>query len=163
MEPRFDRDQLIVLITDGEDHESAPLDAARRAAERNVRIVAIGLGDPVDGARIPARDRAGNLSYLRHAGREVRSTLDEGLLRELAATTSGGYVPARTRVYDLGAIYEDHLASLSRADMETVQRRRYYERFQIFAALALVCLVCESLIPATGRTRRVENAEIFAR
>ena len=31
MPPRTDRDQVVVLITDGEDHDSFPLDAARQA------------------------------------------------------------------------------------------------------------------------------------
>ena len=49
------RDQVIILITDGEDHESFPLEAAHQARERGVKIIAVGLGDAKDGARVPVR------------------------------------------------------------------------------------------------------------
>ena len=41
-----DRDAALVLITDGEDHESFPLEAAALARERGVRIFTVGIGDP---------------------------------------------------------------------------------------------------------------------
>ena len=35
----------IILITDGEDHDSFPVEAAKKAGERGIRIIAIGLGE----------------------------------------------------------------------------------------------------------------------
>ena len=35
----------IILITDGEDHDSFPLEAAEEAGRRGIRIIAVGLGD----------------------------------------------------------------------------------------------------------------------
>ena len=50
---RADRDQAILLITDGDDQQSYPLEAAAVAAERHVTIFTVGLGDADHGARIP--------------------------------------------------------------------------------------------------------------
>ena len=43
----------LILITDGEDHDSFPVEAAKKAAKEGVRIIAIGLGDDATGSRIP--------------------------------------------------------------------------------------------------------------
>ena len=52
---RADRDQAILLITDGDDQQSYPLEAAAIAAERHVTIFTVGLGDADHGAAHPAR------------------------------------------------------------------------------------------------------------
>jgi len=71
LEPRSDRDQVLLLITDGEDHDSFPAEAAKQAADRGVKIFTVGLGDAGDGRRIPLRDANGKLAYLQHDGHEV--------------------------------------------------------------------------------------------
>lgn len=148
-----DRDQVIVLITDGEDHDSYPLDAAKQAAERGVKIFAVGLGDSREGARIPLRGDAGRLAYLKDQGQEHWSKVNEGLLKEIALATQGAYIPAGTRAYDLGQIYTDHLANLARSEYYTERRKLYREQFQLLAALGLLLLVVEMLIPAYRRAR----------
>ena len=147
MEPLPDRDQVLVLITDGEDHDSFPERAAEQAAERHVRIIAVGLGDPQEGARIPERDEQGRLHYVQHAGHEVWSRMDERLLKQMALTTQGAYVPARTRAYDLGQIYEQHLAQLARSEVRTEKRKRYREQYQLLVCLGLGCLLLDLLTP----------------
>ena len=47
-----DAGKIILLITDGEDQDSGPLDAARKAAGKGVRIYTIGMGS-LQGAPIP--------------------------------------------------------------------------------------------------------------
>jgi len=156
MPEQRDRDQVIVLITDGEDHDSFPDEAAKLAAERDVRIITVGLGNSGEGSRVPQRDEQGGLSFLRHEGQEVWSKMDERLLKEIALTTSGAYVPARTRAYDLGSIYERHLAQLTRGEIQAEKRKRYRERFQMFAGLGLLLLLLEMLVPATATVREEE-------
>lgn len=141
-----DRDQVLVLITDGEDQDSFPGEAAQAAAERGIKIFTLGLGDIGEGNRIPLRDENGSLHFLQHDGQEVWSRLDEELLKSVALTTGGAYIPARTSAYDLGQIYEDHLASLARGSATTERRRRYREQFQWFLALGLGCLLLEMTI-----------------
>ncbi len=148
-----DRDQVLVLITDGEDHDSFPEEAAQAAADRGVKIFALGLGDVEQGKRIPIRDERGSLQFLQHEGQEVWSKLDERVLKSVALTTGGAYIPARTSAYDLGQIYEDHLAELAQGSAVTERRRRYRERFQWFLAFGLGCLLLEMTIPRYPRKR----------
>ena len=146
MEERRDRDQAIVLITDGEDHESFPEEAAREAARRDVRMITVGLGDQGEGARIPQRGEDGSQIFLQHQGREVWSKMDERLLKEIALITKGAYIPAQTRAYDLGRIYDDHLVNLNRGEVLAEKRKRYREQFQLLGGLGLLLLLVEMLI-----------------
>lgn len=136
-----DRDRAIVLITDGGDQESFPIEAAQLAAERNVRIISVGLGDPTEGARIPRRDKEGGLSYQQFQGQEVWSKMDDSILKQIATITSGAYIPAQTKLYDLGQIYAENLQNLRRGEMFTEKRKRANERFQIPASIGVLFLI----------------------
>jgi Ca-activated chloride channel family protein len=152
---RGDRDQVLVLLTDGEDQESAPIEAAERAADRGVKIFTVGLGDSAEGARIPVRDSSGNVQYIKEEGKEHWSKADQGVLRQIALTTGGAHIPAGTLAYDLGQIYEEHLAGLTRgANGPDAKRKLYHEQYQIFLVLGMILMMAEVLIPAYPSTRR---------
>ncbi|HVY62130.1 MAG TPA: VWA domain-containing protein, partial [Planctomycetota bacterium] len=82
--------KAIVLVTDGEDHDSYPVEAAKAAKDQGVRIVSIGFGDE-KGAEIPITDpKTGERAPLKdRTGQVVRSRLDGAALREIALTTEG--------------------------------------------------------------------------
>lgn len=162
MEPRHDRDQVIVLITDGEDHDSFPSEAAKVAAERNVKVICVGLGDADEGMRIPMRDESGGLTYMKHDGQEVWSKMDEQLLKDIALATGGAYIPAKTRVYDLGQVYSQHLSGLTRGAIHAEKRKRYRERFQLFVVLGIAALLLEMAIPRYPRQREERSARVLA-
>jgi Ca-activated chloride channel family protein len=147
--PRGDHDQMLVLLTDGEDQDSYPLDAAKQAAERGVKIFTVGLGDSSEGARIPVRDDSGKVNYIKEEGKEHWSKTDQNVLQQIAQATGGAHVSAGTRSYDLGQIYEDRIADLARGEeQQDVTRRRYNDQYQIFLALGLLLLMIERLLPA---------------
>lgn len=161
MEQRTDRDQAIVLITDGGDQDSFPEEVARTAAQRNIRIITVGLGDTTEGARIPRRGNDGSLTYVQHEGQEVWSKMDGDLLQKIAVETNGAYVPAQTKAYDLGRIYEDHLSKLTQGDVHMEKRKRFRERFQLFGGLGLLLLLIEMLIPAYRSDRDIQKETVI--
>jgi Ca-activated chloride channel homolog len=137
----------IILITDGEDHESFPVPAAEKAAEDGIRIIAIGLGDQGSGARIPIITADGQKSFLKHDGQEVWSRLDGDELREIAfATPEGKYLAVETGTFDLDKIYQDIIASAEKRKLESETMMQYDERFQVFLVLAILFIVCEIVI-----------------
>lgn len=136
----------IILITDGEDHESFPLEAAKAAAAAKVSIYAIGLGDPKVGAPIPVSDDAARSAFVRYQGQEVHSRMQQGLLLQIARLTGGAYVPAGTRAIELDRIYAEHLAPKARRELDVATRERYVNRFQWFVLLGLLLLVLETVI-----------------
>jgi len=145
----------LILITDGEDHDSFPVQAAQKAAEDGVRIVAIGLGDDQTGSRIPISGPDGQKTFLKYQGQEVWSKLDSDTLREVAYATEGGkylsVLPGTT--LDLGRIYEDLIASAEGRELESMTMMKYDEKFQIFVALAIAVLAAEVLVSERRKTR----------
>jgi Ca-activated chloride channel family protein len=158
-EPDSHRGQAIVLISDGDDQGSFPLRAAGDALERGVRILAVGLGDPVKGARIPVQDESGERRFVKHEGQEVWSKLNGELLENIALKTEGAYVPAETRAYDLGQVYDDVLADLSRSEYHSETRRQLLERFQWPLAAGILLLMIEMMIPAYPRLNQLPVAQ----
>ena len=140
--------RMILLVTDGEDHDSFPMDAARSAREKGIRIVSIGFGDEV-GSKIEFTDpQTGERSFVKDRdGNDVISRLDGGTLREIALETEGAYIPAGTGALDLESIYRTHLKSLLRgsdADEERVIRHDAFQWCVLAAMLLLVCSVAVS-------------------
>ena len=138
----------VILITDGEDHDSFPVEAAQKAAEDGVRIIAIGLGDDATGSRIPITGPNGEKTFLKYQGQEVWSKLGSDTLREVAYATEGGkylsVAPGTT--LDLGRIYEDLIASAEGRELESMTMMKYDEKFQVFVALAIGLLMAEVLV-----------------
>jgi Ca-activated chloride channel family protein len=142
----------IILITDGEDHDSFPVEAAEEAGQRGVRIIAIGLGDERQGRRIPITDEQGKRTFLTYRGQEVWSRLDAETLRRLVNATPGGrYLNVSTGTIDLGNVYLNLIAGEEKREIESLTVKLYEEKFQIFLVFALLLLVGEMVI---GERRR---------
>jgi len=137
----------IILITDGEDHESFPVEAASMAGEQGVRMIIIGLGDEKQGQRIPIYDQKGRKTFLKFQGQEVWTKLDADTLRQMSKATPGGrYLPVATGTINLGQVYMDLVASAEKKQLESKTIRQYEEKFQIFLALAFMLLCLEMVV-----------------
>lgn len=143
-----DRDfKDIILITDGEDHESFPVEAAQKVAQDGIRIFAIGLGDETEGSRIPLDQTTAGKTFLRHEGEEVWSKMQGDALGEIALATPGGrYLPAGTSDFNLADVYTEFITTSQKKKLESTTTLRYDERFQIFLALALALLAIEAAV-----------------
>jgi Ca-activated chloride channel family protein len=134
----------IILITDGEDHDSFPVDAAKLAGERGVRIIAVGLGDENEGQRIPIINDKGEKKFLKYNGQEVWTKLDADTLRQMANLTTGGkYLNVATGAIDLGNVYQNLIVTADKKNLESQTIKRYEEKFQIFLAVAIILLMIE--------------------
>lgn len=157
MEQTTERSQLLVLITDGEDQESFPIEAAKQAAERDIKMITVGLGDIGEGARIPQRAEDGSLGFVQFEGQEVWSKMDAALLQEIANVTSGVWVPAQTRAYNLASIYSAQLQGLTSTEETTETQQLKTDRFQWFLIPALVLLCCDSFLSIFQRPSNSES------
>ena len=136
--------QVLILITDGEDHAGNPLDAAEAAADAGVRIFAVGVGTP-DGELVPIRD-GDEVNYLRDSvGRIVKTRLDQATLEKMAALTDGAYVQAGGGRVGLEEVYT-RIAEMEKKDLGSREYTQYIDRFQWPLALALVCFLGEALL-----------------
>lgn len=151
--------RLLLLITDGEDHDSFPRDAAEEAMQAGIRIIAIGFGSET-GAEITLTDADTGAKRLLvdNDGVAVRSRLDGELLRDIALATQGVYVPAGTSPIDIDAVVEAHVAPLVREDAAQVLRRAPTEHYFWLVLAACACLVAAVGVSSPGRPRRKETA-----
>ena len=112
----------------------------------------MGLGDAGEGARIPIQDSAGGRIFVKDEKGEHWSKVDQDLLKKIALDSSGAYIPAGTRAYDLGQVYEEHLAGLARGEEAEKQlRKREKQQYQLFLAFAVAFLAVERTIPRCTR------------
>ncbi len=142
--------KALVLLTDGEDHEGAALEAADRAGKKGVRIFTIGIGTP-EGRTIP--DESGTGFKRDSAGRPVVSKLNESLLKEIAGKTKGKYY--RSSRGDLEA---DDLAReikrLTQKGMGKDVSIEYEENYRLFLLPSFLLLLLEAFLSERKSERR---------
>lgn len=145
--------RLLIVITDGEDHEGAVDEAVERARADGVRIFAVGMGTS-DGVPVPRLDATGRRSgFVRdESGNVVTSKLDEATLLRIAEQTGGTYYHATARGAELDDLAKE-LTGADGAELEAQQVTRFDEQFQLFVGLALALLVIEMLVPDRRRAR----------
>lgn len=157
---RTETDKVMLLITDGEDNENRGLEAARKAANQDIKIFVFGIGDP-SGGPIPAgkdqggfkKDKSGNL---------VLSKLDEKNLQDIAMETGGGYVRSIAGDLDLDILYFDGIKQKTKAQtLKSGKIKVYEEHFNLFALAAFLLLLFEELLDDKRRARTKRKYSFF--
>ncbi len=82
------RYKIVLLITDGEDHDESAVTMARQLKDRGILLLSIGLGT-IEGS--PITDPATKEFKKDNLGQTVVSKLNEPLLRQLASVNGGLY------------------------------------------------------------------------
>ncbi|MCM8780414.1 MAG: VWA domain-containing protein [Candidatus Omnitrophica bacterium] len=142
----FKKYKVLIIITDGEDHEGDPLKAAELAKEEGIRIFCIGIGTP-EGELIPITDDNGNKIFLKDkTGAVVKTRLDETVLQKIALATGGSYVRSGPKEFGLDLIYNQRLSEMERRELESKMAKQYEERFQLPLLLAFLFLIGEFLM-----------------
>lgn len=139
------RSQAIIIISDGEDHESGAVEAARKAKENGITIYTIGMGLS-SGAPIPVSKNNPSAGYKKdNQGNTIITKLNETLLEDIAKTANGYFIRASNSNTGLDKIYKS-INSLDKAEIETRSFKEYEGWFQIFAIIAFTILLFEALI-----------------
>ncbi len=129
----------MIIFTDGEDHISNIEKTAEKLREGGAHALIVGLGDPVNGARIP--DNSGEKSWVQYKGADVISRLDSATLEKLArGNPDVTYFQAGTRPFDLMKLYKKLPASTSSRAAAGGREMVYTEGAPFFIAAALVLL-----------------------
>ena len=139
-------DQAIIMITDGEDHEGNVLELVNALKKENIKVFTLGVGT-LDGELIPIDDVQGKSGFLKDKqGRVIKTSLQEGLLQQLALATGGAYVRSAPGDFGLQRLVHEGLASLNRSVLESRMVKEYEDRFVWFLLCALIMLVLEAVL-----------------
>lgn len=140
--PQEGVERIVIVITDGENHEGGTADAAKEAFEKGIQVSVLGVGTP-DGAPIPIegtndfrRDREGNVIVTR---------LNEQMCQEIARVGNGIYVRVDNSNTAQKAITHE-IDKMAKADVKTQVYTEFNEQFQAVAWIILLLLLVELLI-----------------
>ena len=135
-----EKSRVIIVISDGENHEDDPVAAAKEAAENGIRVYTVGVGSS-EGQPIPfegglMKDKEGEI---------VVTKLDEETLRQVAKAGNGAYVHAGSDEFGLNPIIDD-IRRMEDEELGSVVFEEYDEQFMYFFGIALALFVIEMLI-----------------
>ncbi len=137
--------KVIVLITDGENHEDDAIAAAKDARDQGVVIHTIGMGSP-DGAPIPVYQDGRMVGYKRDEnGSTVVTKLDEQALTQIAEAGGGRFIRASNQQNELDAVMKE-VESMEKKEFGAKVFTDFEDRFQVFLLAAFVVLVLEFFV-----------------
>jgi Ca-activated chloride channel family protein len=167
----------LIMFSDGDELEGQAVAVARKAKEKNIMVVAVGVGTP-EGSLLPddrPRNRGGHLRDA--SGRPVRSKLEDGVLESIARETGGLYL----NLSGSSVLKERIQVILNKLDRSKTaalkEQRQPIDRYQWALIPAIACLVIAWLLrlgrrlrialppawaPAPGRTPATAAAALLA-
>lgn len=153
-DPQRASQKVIVIMTDGENHEPDVLPIAEQVAAEDVIIYALGFGTP-QGEPIPEYSPDGQIVGYKEDenGQVVLSKLDEVTLQQVTLATGGRYFRAQADGSELDQLVSE-LDNLQKEQLESRFETRRIERYQLFLLIAFVALFIHELIPERKSVRK---------
>lgn len=138
--------KVIIIITDGEDHEGDVEKAVENTESREIMIYTIGLGSQA-GVPIPILNNRNQLVGFKKdsQGNTVLTKLDEEVLKRIAIDGNGKYYRGTNYEDYLDKIYTE-LSELEQTEFGVKKVTDYEDRFYFFLIPALILLVLELFI-----------------
>ena len=137
--------KVVVLVSDGEDHEGESLKIAEEAFQRNILVYTVGVGTN-KGGPIPILNESGDrVDFKKQNNKIVTTTLNEQILNEISSITRSKYYRIDNKANALAPLIKN-LESMEKKELKTQVFTEYEHRYQIFLLLSLVCLIVELLI-----------------
>ena len=153
--------KVLILITDGEDHEGDPVEIAKEARKEGIVVYTIGIGSQ-QGAPIPEFDRYGNrVGYKKDRdGQVVTSRLDVITLEKIAFETGGKYYISSTGESELNKIYQE-ISEMEEKELSSRQFTQFEDRFQIFLFITFILLIIETLLSERRKIKQVAKQRLI--
>ena len=136
--------KVLLVITDGENHDDATITAAKTAAAEGLRIFSVGVGT-AEGGFFPDINNNRREYKRDQAGQPVRSRLNEEMIKNLADAGEGkSYL-----LTDKDAVIEaldKEIAKVEKRDYEAHSYTEYESHFFPFVLIALIFFMAEFFV-----------------
>ena len=134
--------KLLVLISDGEDHEQNISGALEQAKQNNLKILTIGVGTE-KGGRIPIKIGGTTQGFLRDLNNdEVITKLDTQILKEIAKESNGSYVSGNNSK-QVTEHFKSLVDTIEKTQFESQEVAEYDSKFQWFLTVAFFLLILD--------------------
>lgn len=153
------KNRILVIISDGEDHEADALAAAQAAKGKGIKIYSIGVGTE-SGGPIPIKTRGQVTGYKKdRKGNVVVTKLDKRVLMEVAQVSGGKYMDSQdTR--QIVSEFTKILSGIDKKEFETKVFSDYEDQFQWFLGLAILFLVLDVFF-LERKTKWLNKLDLF--
>ena len=133
-----DKYKVVLLVTDGEDHEGDAINLAKKASGIGIEIHTIGIGSNAGGLIPIVENDNGQIGYKRdNNGRLITSVLNKNILKEIANAGNGGFY----HFTNDGQNYTHINKAIQSMEKRVINSHEYSEYDQRYQPLALVSLL----------------------
>jgi Ca-activated chloride channel family protein len=138
--------RVVILISDGEDHEEGALKAAKDLADNGIRVFTMAFGSD-GGGKIPKRDARGYLKgYVRdRSGKEVITKVNHEMMKQLARAGKGSFYHVTFGGSQMKRLKED-LDKLEKAEFDSLTSESFDEKYQLPLFFAFLFALIELFI-----------------
>ena len=139
--------KVLLLVSDGEDHEGEMIDLSKKASKNGFTINTVGVGSNL-GSLIPIKNKKNQSTTFKRDknGKLVTSVLNIQNLRDIAYAGNGDFF-----WFDNNRdTFEDILYKVNNMEKKTISTHEYSEyenRYQLFALVALFLLMIGFFMP----------------
>ena len=141
-ENKSKKGKAIIIITDGESHDENALEMAKEAANKNIKIIALGVGTPTGGP-IPLKKGNNTEAFKKDKdGNIVLTKLNEQIMKELATESNGVYYNVAEGKKVIQKVH-DEIDALDKTKDDAYEYTAYANHFQIFLAFGLLLITIE--------------------
>ena len=149
--------KVLIIISDGEDHDSEAIERAKKAKDNGLVVFTVGVGS-TEGGFMPI-DFGGTTDYKRdEKGQPIKTKLNEKMLKELATVSEGEYFNIANTKNVIEAL-QNRIEKVEKREMELRSFSEYESYFQYFVLFALLILVLEFMM--VYRKSDWEEKDIF--
>ena len=148
-----DKFKVMMLISDGEDHDDQAVNLASKASEKGLMINTVGVGSR-NGSLIPEKDKDNQkIGYKRDKeGKLITTTLNESILKEIATAGKGTYFWFANSADS----YKEIAAAIENMEKKTISTHEfseYEDRYQLIAISSLFCFFIGFVIPTRKKLK----------
>ncbi|PKN24234.1 MAG: hypothetical protein CVU65_12370 [Deltaproteobacteria bacterium HGW-Deltaproteobacteria-22] len=152
-DPKVDRAQVIILLSDGEDHLGRPSEAASELNKLGIKVFTVGIGSS-EGQLVPSLGETGEVTgYVKHDMQYVTSKLDEATLMNIAQVTGGQYFRATKEDFGTDRVIAA-ISDYKRSQAEKQVFVEKHEEFIWFLLPGLFLLLVDFLLLGNAGLRR---------
>lgn len=136
--------QALIIVSDGENHESEAITAAAKVREEGTFVFTLGIGTQ-EGAMVPIMENGRKFYKKDINGNPIQSALNVSMLQDIAEAGGGKFYMIDQTLSSLNKLDND-LEKLEKKEVEQRSFTDYNSFYQYFLFIAIFLFVIEYLI-----------------